>query len=243
MIKKVVTASPTSTTGSSNSVWISVPSRLDGLQNVPHVDGHRVSKLATMTPGTTGGFIVPDFWNWRAGDVLLFRRARKLSRSSAIVVYQQMTSIAGVGSEATHVAIYDGVGGFWDIMPGEHVRQKSIWQIFRDGGSFGLSRWSQHPVNVDRLYRALNDFKVQKYKIFDIKTLELMQKRTKKTSVGSRKAIDFDVNYSICSTFIEKLLFFSNKIDVFADLPIALPGDYIDSANFTSLTINWFQSS
>lgn len=216
--------------------WVCAPSDLQGVPMRSRPEPLSVDLFVSTPCGA--GRVAPNTEAWAGGDVILFRRRRSAVAHTAIATYQRACGVTVAGCEVAHVAVYDGRGCLWDAMPRENVRQRAIWRAI-GGSEIARFRLNVNRLDEDRLHRALVDLKGCFYNLRVLRLRDLGRRRLARATSKQAQEDDFPVRSVICSTFVERVLFFACRRLLFEGAEVALPGDFVDSGVFHAEPLEW----
>lgn len=173
----------------------------------------------------------------RPGDVIVFEGHSKASSNLRVA----QTYLFGASTASwTHCAIIDQNFSIWDAMPGEHVRCRALSDLLRRSERITAVR----PVPVvypERLGRSLLQFSDGLYRPFRIQTGGRFLARLAGAGVFNPPMVqDRD---TVCSLFVANVLRHATRYGFFADLPLALPPDFLTHSDFTLLPLRWARLS
>lgn len=205
------------------------------------------SNPESVTIITEHGEIFPNAWDWRPGDVLLFKGGEPTRFRDIIVSYQRRVGFTNEYAVWTHVALYVGNGMVADAIFDQPLQKRPLANLLQEPRIVAVRRFPDSDrITEDAVRVAVNFYLAQDYgnltTYISLANQWLRkQSRISEDETGELPIEETSVGPVICSQFAFRVLYYvrDRRAPFMPNGPVPVPADFAAAHMFVPVKTVW----
>lgn len=208
---------------------------------------NKFSNPESITINTEHGKIFPNAWDWRPGDVLLFRGGEQNRFRNIISSYQRGVGFTDEYVVWTHVALYVGDGIIADAIFGQPLQKRPLANLLQEPRTVAVRRFPDPDrITKDLVGKAVNFYLGQNYGNLTTYIGLINQWWRKKSRIGEDEPGELPIEEAsvgpvICSQSAFRVLYFvrDRRTPFMPNGPVPVPADFAAADGFVPVKSVW----